>query len=377
MKGHLLVALGICACVPARSVPPQRKPSLPVAEAPPQPQAPSPLLVADFGPHACPNPMNPGPVNPPANLPVQVRVGPPLGTVPPSALEVMEGESTLGEVCAYESHGTSSLVVRSKDWRDGVVVRRTRFNLNGGDCSYVGGECDPRDPVFAISKDPCDDCSQLNAAATSKAKGASGLFARTVTGGLVRSVRTVPLMQYDLREAQDKALLTVTALGPDVKAFKKLKPVWSRRYVGERVEASQTTTLYLHALDALAEGAYFLDDDAKTMEVSCTKSQLSIAAADAVLVPKISATSAETECGDSSAVWQPSKLRERSAYVCFVTHMNGKTLEDGSQPSIVFTPDQSIERVEVNNDCMMQGGGYRLVPSATQVARMHRAGDGY
>jgi hypothetical protein len=92
---------------------------------------------------------------------------------------------------------------------------------------------------------------------------------------------------------------------------------------------------------------------------TCKRTKLDVAAATAVRVP----VPRVTECGNQG-MWLPNKTKKVDALLC--TH----DPDDPNQIGLAAAP--GIEWLYVNDDCVMQGGGWRSIPKDGSVMRARK-----
>jgi hypothetical protein len=129
------------------------------------------------------------------------------------------------------------------------------------------------------------------------------------------------------------------------------KPVSTKHYLGTAAEAGGKTTI------DIALGA-------ESLHFTCKRTQQSVAAATAVR--RRHAYEVYRECGDPGR-WEPAATTRVDVLRC--------ELPEGFQeahgwfvPYLAFTPAPGIEWLHVNDDCSMQGGGWRRIASDGSIA---------
>jgi hypothetical protein len=97
-----------------------------------------------------------------------------------------------------------------------------------------------------------------------------------------------------------------------------------------------------------------------TMSLQCSRSSVQVARANAVRIPNPKFTD---ECGDEG-IWFPAKTTKKSGWKC--------ESEGPLWLGLFLADPPGIEHLFVNDDCAMQGGGYRLVESSGKVFPVRR-----
>jgi len=99
-------------------------------------------------------------------------------------------------------------------------------------------------------------------------------------------------------------------------------------------------------------------DDGKAFSLTCVTKSVAVAGATAVRVRE-----GKRGCEGDQGKWKPGATRKAKALVC-----GDMTSEMDPSFTFVAPPGPDIEYVWVNDDCSMQGGGYRDVPKDGSIA---------
>ena len=101
------------------------------------------------------------------------------------------------------------------------------------------------------------------------------------------------------------------------------------------------------------------EDGGETITLPCATKTVAVAAATAVRVRETN----DGGCIGDRGKWKPGKTRKQKALVC-------GDMSSEMDPSYTFVepPAPAIEYLWVNDDCSMQGGGYRDVPTDGSIA---------
>lgn len=166
--------------------------------------------------------------------------------------------------------------------------------------------------------------------------------ARSLMTGQIRA--SAVLTFATLNRIDDRAMLTlevqtaVTHLGDDALEPWTAKAV-TRRYMGAVVTAAGVTTFNLF-------------DGTEHLTLACKPTKVAVAKATAVRKrdPK------KESCTGDQGHWVPAQTTKADALVC-------GDPSDELDPGYAFTDPAApaIEWVYVNDDCIMQGGGYRAI----------------
>ncbi len=103
-----------------------------------------------------------------------------------------------------------------------------------------------------------------------------------------------------------------------------------------------------------------LRDGSDALDLLCGRQEVRVAAATAVRIR----SSDDSECGDQGT-WEPAATTPVSAWVC---HAKPTNPDDVSPVEYTFGEAPGIEFLFVNDDCIIQGGGLRRVPSDGSVS---------
>jgi hypothetical protein len=165
--------------------------------------------------------------------------------------------------------------------------------------------------------------------------------------GLV--VKASMLRTWTLRRAGSQAALTIETQIAKTAMSEELGP-WSvaqtRTFVGSITTERTKTTLVL-------------SNGSETMTLVCSPSSIRAAVATAGRRPG-RPKPGEEECGNEGA-WAPMRMRSYTTLSCKQTDQERSSL-------IRFAAAPGIEWLYVNDDCTMQGGGYRAIPKDGSVA---------
>jgi hypothetical protein len=163
---------------------------------------------------------------------------------------------------------------------------------------------------------------------------------RFYSTGLVPTKTGPRLETWTLRHAGDRGMVLVERMAPDGEAF---EPASKTLYLGTATDDGKTLTLTLAAgTDQLA--------------LACKREKLAIAGATAVRKPHKKGK--YKECGDPGR-WVPDKTKSVEVLQC--KHPDF----DAPMP---FAAAPGVEYLYVNDDCQMQGGGYRAIATDAAIA---------
>ena len=161
--------------------------------------------------------------------------------------------------------------------------------------------------------------------------------------------RTERVAMFTLVRDGDKATLTVEKSSRGVAAEWKVEPV-----VVYEGSAADTTNGGLRLELATEDGKQIVD--------TCKASTLRVGGATAVLVP----SKDNSEC-NSILEWSPRKTTKVPVLECTVEARDSD--DDPVIPRIVtFGPEPGIEAIAINDDCAMQGSGFRKIKSPATIA---------
>jgi hypothetical protein len=168
---------------------------------------------------------------------------------------------------------------------------------------------------------------------------------REFSTGQIR--RDSTLTTFTLRRHTTRAMLTVDEQVARHPGLKSIGP-WSARstklYVGTVEQRHPSVRL------VLAHGS-------DTLDLTCKPGTLAVAGATAVRRPNPTKPGQE-ECGDRGR-WVPGATRKLEALRCELVPQD----EDPDRGErYAFVPAPGIEFLYVNDDCVIQGGGYRAIP---------------
>jgi hypothetical protein len=158
--------------------------------------------------------------------------------------------------------------------------------------------------------------------------------------GLVPSKTGPRLETWTLRHAGDRGMVLVERMAADGERW---KPASTSMYLGSAADDGKTLTLTLAAgTDKLA--------------LACTRERLPIAAATAVRKPHKKGK--YKECGDPGR-WVPDKTTSIDVLQC---------KHPDFEAPMPFAAAPGVEYLYVNDDCQMQGGGYRAIAKDAAIA---------
>ena len=161
---------------------------------------------------------------------------------------------------------------------------------------------------------------------------------RFYSTGLVPSKAGPRLETWTLRTAGDRGMVLVERMAADGDAW---KPASTTLYLGTAADDGKTLTLTLAAgTDKLA--------------LACTREKLPVAAANAVRKPH----KKRKECGDPGR-WVPDKTKAVDVLQC---------KHPDFEAPMPFAAAPGVEYLHVNDDCQMQGGGYRAIAKDAAIA---------
>ena len=164
---------------------------------------------------------------------------------------------------------------------------------------------------------------------------------RFYSTGLVPTKTGPRLETWTLRHTGERGMVLVERMAPDGDAW---KPASTTLYLGSATDDGKTLTLTLAAAtDKLA--------------LACKREKLAIAAATAVRKPHKKGK--YKECGGDPGRWVPDKTKSIEVLQC--KHPDF----DAPMP---FAPAPGVEYLLVNDDCLMQGGGYRAIGNDAAIA---------
>jgi hypothetical protein len=158
--------------------------------------------------------------------------------------------------------------------------------------------------------------------------------------GLVPTKTGPRLETWTLRALADRGMVSVERMTPGENAT--WLPGTQSLYLGTATDDGKTLTL------ALAAGT-------DKLSLTCTRDKLEVAAANAVRKPS---AKKKSECGDTGA-WSPAKTKSLAVLSCKDARYDAP---------MIFGPAPGIEYLFVNDDCVMQGGGYRQIAPDGAIA---------
>jgi hypothetical protein len=160
--------------------------------------------------------------------------------------------------------------------------------------------------------------------------------------GLVAAKSGHRLETWTLRALADRGVVSVERKLPGEND--SWLPGTQSLYLGTATDDGKTLTLTLAAgTDKLA--------------LTCTRDKLEVATANAVRKPRAKKSKTD-ECGDTG-VWSPAKTKSLAVLSCKDARYDAP---------MIFGPAPGIEYLVVNDDCKMQGGGYRQIAPDGAIA---------
>lgn len=188
--------------------------------------------------------------------------------------------------------------------------------------------------------------------------GAPKLVYRSLDTGAIAAQST--LVTRTLQRFEDKGLLTVERQISKSSTFEPVVGPFEaptiRRYLGTAVTTGKTTR-------------FTLEEGGEKIVLECAMGPVQVAAATAVR-----ARSRQSECGDRGK-WQPLATKRVEALRCGI---DDSPIEPMFPPDrreeMAFTAAPGIEFLFVNDDCVIQGGGYRFVPGGGGVGPIRPPG---
>jgi hypothetical protein len=178
---------------------------------------------------------------------------------------------------------------------------------------------------------------------------------RELQTGAIRARHTLAI--YRLHRHGTRAALLVeereaTSSDPDADRIDGFTTRSFRLYVGTVTARGRRQTFALVSDDNRGE----------TLDLPCRLSRVAVARADAVREP-----SGSGECGDRGE-WRPSTMKRREILSCLPFARDDPDPDRDEQ--LAFAPEPGIEFLFVNDDCTMQGGGYRAISAGGAVANI-------
>lgn len=163
---------------------------------------------------------------------------------------------------------------------------------------------------------------------------------RFYSTGLVPTKGGPRLETWTLRHTGDRGMVLVERMAPDGDGW---KPATTTLYLGTAADDGKTLTL------ALAAGT-------DKLALACTRDKLAVAAATAVRKPHKKGK--YKECGDPGR-WVPDKTKSIDVLQC---------KHPDFEAPMPFAAAPGVEYLVVNDDCQMQGGGYRAIGKDAAIA---------
>ena len=178
---------------------------------------------------------------------------------------------------------------------------------------------------------------------------------RELQTGAIRSRHTLAI--HRLHQRGDRAALVVeqreaTSSDPFADRIDGFTTKSFRIYVGTVATRGRTQTF------ALADGADKLD-------LPCKHTTIAVAAAGAIREPSSSGPAGGEECGDRGR-FRPPGTKRIEVLSCLPIAKDD--LDPDRREQLAFAPEPGIEFLFVNDDCSMQGGGYRAIAPGGAVA---------
>lgn len=171
---------------------------------------------------------------------------------------------------------------------------------------------------------------------------------------------TSTLVTRTLQRFEDRALLTVETqtssannFNPDIGPF-GAKAV--RRFVGTVAEDGKRLT-------------FELADAQESMKLICEMGTVKVAPASAVRRP-----SKPPGCNGDRGGWLPSTTKAVEALRCGIFPAPDPRDQVDRLEDMAFAAAPGVEFLYVNDDCVMQGGGYRFIPPDGSVRAIRPPG---
>ncbi len=193
-----------------------------------------------------------------------------------------------------------------------------------------------------------------------KLTSAPALIYRALDTGAINARST--LTTRTLQRFEDQALLTVleqTVNNSSEMTPTHLKPFGAptiRRFVGSVTTKGKRTTFYLA-------------DAGEKVTLECEMGNVNAAAATAVR-----ASSRKGGCNGDRGHWVPSTMKRVEALRCGIEREAASIDSPDRREEMAFAASPGIEFLFVNDDCVMQGGGYRFVPPDSAVGPIRPPG---
>lgn len=185
-------------------------------------------------------------------------------------------------------------------------------------------------------------------------------IARRLDGGVLPSPQV--LETFTLRRAGTRACLTMDVQHAETsRGFRVVgawKPASTIEYRGTATESGTTV-----ALD--------LAHDATALHLTCMPARERVAAATAIRVRH--AYARYKECGDPGR-WEPAATTTVEILKCELPE-GFQEPHGWSIPYLAFAPSPGIEWLHVNDDCSMQGGGFRRIAADGAIAGFRAPSD--
>lgn len=159
-------------------------------------------------------------------------------------------------------------------------------------------------------------------------------------GHAVRTTFVLDLDHATIDETDETLAKSVTVAEADAETAWVTKA--RHRYAGARREAKDGVQLDLEAADA------------QPLHVMCTSKRIEAAAAHATRVASPDRGEGY-ECGDKG-VWSPAGTAAVDTLACIPA---GQSVDTDDDDELVFAPGSGLEWVFQNDDCEIQGGGFR------------------
>jgi len=183
------------------------------------------------------------------------------------------------------------------------------------------------------------------------------LVYRSLNAGAI--VAQATLMTHTLQRFENQALLTVETQkapsdiipGPVVGRF---GVPTTRRFIGTSTTIGKKI-------------AFELADASETLKLECEMGTVQVAAATAVR------DYYKGGCDGDRGHWVPGAMKRAEALRCGTRAAGDASHEPDRLEEMAFAPAPGIEFLYVNDDCVMQGGGYRFVAADASVAAIRKA----
>ena len=130
----------------------------------------------------------------------------------------------------------------------------------------------------------------------------------------------------------------------------------------------RSTKVYLGTVEVRGEAiSITLSRGGEMLELSCEMGTIAAAAATAVRRPHPRAPGGD-ECYGDRGRWVPARAEKVQALRCGVSEADDPTAD--RMEKMAFTAEPGVEFLAINDDCIMQGGGYRRIARDGSVANV-------